>query len=265
VRRPRLAVLGGTFDHLHVGHLALLAAAFRIGDGVAIGVTTDRFLAEHPKPYGGRIQPYVVRRAALVRWLRAHYPRGSWRVSPLEDPFGRSTAPEVGVLIVSRDTEKGGRAVNRERRRLGRRTIPMVSVPLVLADDLEPVSSRRIRAGEIRADGRRRSPIRVRLVTPDRRDREPAELAVGSVFPRARILSEVVSPPTGPRSGRRSSGARARSTNGFDLEIRVSRRPRSGWSASERSRRVRLRPRTIRGSRPNDLERGLAALLRPRG
>ena len=63
MRRFRLAVLGGTFDHLHIGHHALLASAFGVGDEVAIGVTTDRFVARHPKPVAGRMQPYAARRS----------------------------------------------------------------------------------------------------------------------------------------------------------------------------------------------------------
>jgi pantetheine-phosphate adenylyltransferase len=242
VRRYRLAVLGGTFDHLHAGHLALLASAFRAGRQVAVGVTTDRFLARHPKPFGERPQPYATRRRALVRWLRRTYPARRWRVSPLENPFGRSLDPEVKVLVVSAETESGGRAVNRERRRLGRAPVPLLVVPLVLADDLEPVSSRRIRAKVIAPDGKRLAPLRVALRVGDRRDRAPTERAVRRVFPRARVAA----------------------SRSADLRITVTRRPAGGWKAVERSSRLALRPRRIRGNRPADLERGLLTLLRPR-
>ena len=124
MRRVRLAVLGGTFDHLHVGHHTLLATAFRTGREVAVGLTTDDYISAHPKPGSRRIQPYSVRRACLVRWIRQNYPRRNWRVTPLENRFGRSVEPEVGALVVSGDTEEGGRAVNRERRRLGRAPVP---------------------------------------------------------------------------------------------------------------------------------------------
>jgi pantetheine-phosphate adenylyltransferase len=264
VRRPRLAVLGGTFDHLHVGHHALLTTAFRSGEMVAVGITTDRFLREHPKPLAGRIQSYPARRAALVRWLRAHYPSREWRVTPLEDPFGGSVGPGVGVLVVSGDTQRGGRAVNRERRRLGRPPVPVVVVPLVLADDLEPVSSRRIRAGEVATDGRRLTPMRVALATGDSRDRGAVERAVLTVFPQARITWEPVAESSPSRSSSTLSGRPLRPRPAYELAVRVSRRRAGGWSVVERSTRVRLRPRPIRGSRPTDLERGLVTLLRPR-
>ena len=252
MRRFRNAVLGGTFDHLHVGHQALLATAFELGDNVAIGLTSDQFLADHPKPEAGSIQPFAVRHRALVRWVTVHYPRRKWRVSPLENPFGGSLDPGVGVLVVSAETERGGRAVNHERRRLGRTPVPIVSVPLVLADDLEPVSSRRIRSKIIGPDGRRLAPIRIALSTRDPSDRAAAARAIRTVFPRARIVTR---PPPTSRSRRRP---------GFDLAVEISRRAAVGWSASERSPKLRLRPRTISGSGPTDLEEGLVALLRPK-
>ena len=254
MRRFRLAVLGGTFDHLHVGHRALLSTAFRAGNEVAIGLTTDRFLALHPKPSAPSIQPYAVRRRALARCLRRQYPHRRWRIVPLENPFGGSLETDVGVLVVSAETREGGRAVNRERRRLGRAPVPIVVVPLVLADDLEPVSSRRIRSKEIDPDGRRRAPIRVALTAPDAGDRTAAARAIARVFPRARIVRPT---PTG-RGGARTRARRP------DLSLRVDRLPSGGWVAEERTATVRLVPRAVPGSRPTDLERGLVALLRPR-
>lgn len=242
MRRYGMAALGGTFDHLHVGHHALLASAFRVGRTVAVGVTTDEFVRDHPKPLAGRIQPFRVRRDVLRRWLRAHYPRRRWKVTPLADPFGRSTDPAVDVLVVSADTIRGGRAVNRERKKLGRRPIPMVAVPLVLADDLEPVSSRRIRAGVIDAKGSRRSRLRVRVSATTPLERNVARRAIRDVFPHP------VFPLSGP----------------VELTVRVDRDPRRGWVVSEASGRVRLPRYRVPGSEAEDLRRGLTRLLRPR-
>jgi len=250
VRRFQLAVLGGTFDHLHVGHHALLASAFRVGKVVAIGLTTDRFVVTRPKPDRSRIQTFAVRRAALTRWIRRNYPGRSWRIVPLENPFGKSVDPEVDVLVVSPETRAGGRAVNRERKRLGRDPVPVVVVPLALADDLEPVSSRRVRAGAIGTDGRRFTPIDVAIHVSNPQDLPPAERAVLRVFPTARLARL----PGGHGGGK--------PTNGLSINVRRSRQ--CGWTASERSATVRIPARKIRGSRPRDLETGLVALLRPR-
>jgi cytidyltransferase-like protein len=258
------AVLGGTFDHLHAGHAALLSAAFRAGRSVAIGVTTDRYLAEHPKPAGGRLQSYATRRRALVRWLVRHYPGRSWRTSPLSNRFGRSVEPGVDVLVVSVDTVGGGRAVNAERRRRGRPVVPVVVVPVVLADDLGPISSRRIRSGAIDRDGRRRSPIRIGLGVSDPADAPPAIRAIRTAFPTARVRVAKVPRPGSERSPNRLARQLARrAIEGRELALGVARIPRGGWCLVERSAAVELAVRAVPPGTPSTLEQASLAQLRP--
>lgn len=254
------AVLGGTFDRLHVGHAALLGAAFAAGRQVSIGLTTDAFVGRSGKPAAERLQPYATRRRALVRWLRRHFPRRRYRIVPLEDTFGRSVGPGIGVLVVSAETAAGGRAVNAERRRRGRRPVPIVTVPLVLADDLRPVSSRRIRAGEIDRRGRRVGPISAGIATADPSDRAAAARAVRRAFPRARVHAV----PVGPGRADSARALAARAARGLELGLGVVRRPGGGWSVAERSRAVALDPRVIPGRKPAALVRGLASYLAPR-
>jgi phosphopantetheine adenylyltransferase len=234
-------VLGGTFDRLHVGHEALLTTAFRAGRRVAIGLTTGRYLAAHPKPGAGRIQPFSVRRRRLVAWLRSRYPRARWTVTPISDAFGGSTGPDVAGLVVSADTIAGGRAVNAERVRRGRRPVPVLVVPLVLADDLQPVSSRRIRAGEIDRNGRRISPIRLRVVVQRPTDRLAVLRAVRSAFPRARVV------------GGRSA---------TPLEIAVRAAGRNRRTVRLRFGGIALAPARVRASTPGELARDLDRVLR---
>jgi phosphopantetheine adenylyltransferase len=234
-------VLGGTFDRLHVGHEALLATAFRAGRRVGIGLTTGRYLAGHPKPGADRIQRYAVRRRRLVAWLRARYPRARWTITPISDAFGGSIRPGVAGLVVSADTIGGGRAVNEERVRRGRRPVPVLIVPLVLADDLEPVSSRRIRSGEIDRDGRRIAPIRVRLSVQRTSDRARVVRAVRAAFPRARIVS-----------GR----------SPVDLDVRVAPAGRDTRSVRLRAGAVALAPTRVRATTPSELSRELDGVLR---
>jgi pantetheine-phosphate adenylyltransferase len=165
-RRPGIAVLGGTFDRLHAGHRALLAAAFNAADRVGVGVTTDRYLRAHPKPLAARIAPYAARRRVLLRYLRSAYPHRTYWLVPLEDPFGGSVAPGVDLLVVSEETEAGGRAVNRERRRRRLPPVRILVVPIARAADLRPIAGRRIRAREIDAHGHRRTPLRIGLQGP---------------------------------------------------------------------------------------------------
>jgi pantetheine-phosphate adenylyltransferase len=260
VKRVGRAVLGGTFDHLHLGHESLLETAFRVGRSVGIGLTSERYLAAHPKPDGRRVQSYSTRRRALTAWLRAHHPADRWRVVRLDDGFGGSVAPGVGVLVVSAETVEGGRAVNAERRRRGLPSVPLVVVPLALADDLRPLASRRIRAGEIDAQGRRRTPLRVALRTSRAEDAGPARRAIRTVFPRAVVL------PDGGSSGASAGRSAPTPLSGRvpDLRIDVVRKARGGWRATERSTELRLAPVEIPGNSAAALARGLEGLLRPR-
>ena len=247
------AVLGGTFDHLHVGHEALLGTAFRLGRSVAIGLTTERYLAAHPKPDGGVIAPFRLRRRALMRWLRRQFPGRSFTVHPLEDRFGGSVGPHVSVLVVSADTSAASDAVNAERVRRGLRPVPVVVVPLVLADDLRPVSSRRVRAGEVDRDGRRRTPLPVELRVEHAGALPWATRAVRSVFPRAHVTSRVVRPSR--------DFSRDRPRDGLRVEVRA--RARGGWTVVEAAPRMTLRPRPVDGPGPKEWERGMRELLRP--
>jgi phosphopantetheine adenylyltransferase len=242
-------VLGGTFDRLHVGHEALLGAAFRTGRPVAIGLTSERFLELHPKPSADTIQPYAARRRTLRRWLAAHYPPSRWTIVPISDAFGGSVGPDVAGLVVSADTVEGGRAVNAERVRRGRRPVPVQVVPLVLGDDLEPVSSRRIRAGEIDRSGRRRSAIAIRVEAPSGPVRSATERAIRRTFPRARIQ-------------RRVDAVRGRPPHRAPELVVTVRGAGARWRVTVASARIRLRAERIRADTPRALGRALETLLR---
>lgn len=255
-------VLGGTFDHLHVGHQALLATAFRERGTVAIGLTTDAYLRAHPKPLAARILPYARRRRALRDWLGRQFPRRSWLVVPLSDPYGRSTAPGARVLVASVETRRGARAVNRERRRKGLPALRVVLVPLVLADDLAPVTSTRIRRGEIDANGRRVSSIRVGVKGSGPEELRALEAGLRSVFPRARVTARLVERPVSksPRSAARDWSRDALSGNDLSFGVAPARGHSPRAVLSERSARVELFPKIV--ERPRDAK-ALARWIRP--
>ena len=45
----RLTALGGTFDIIHVGHIALIQKAVSISEKIIIGLTSDDFISKHGK------------------------------------------------------------------------------------------------------------------------------------------------------------------------------------------------------------------------
>lgn len=155
-RRIRVAVLGGTFDHLHAGHRALLAAAFARAPWVRVGLTTDAFVRQERKPAARKVQSYVTRRRRLRQFLAATYPGRRWTIAPLADPWGGSVQPGADLIVVSAETRAAVRVINRERRRRKLPPLAACVVPLVRAEDGRPIASRRIRTGEIDPEGRLR-------------------------------------------------------------------------------------------------------------
>lgn len=161
-RRVRVAVLGGTFDHLHAGHRALLAAAFAHATGVRVGLTTDAFVRQERKPAARKVQSYATRRRRLRQFLATTYPGRRWTIAPLSDAWGGSVQPGADMIVVSAETRAAVRVINQERRRRKLPPLAAYVVPLVSAEDGRPIASRRIRTGEIDAEGRLRQPEQTR-------------------------------------------------------------------------------------------------------
>ena len=148
----KIVAMGGTFDHIHRGHLALLNKSFEVGDRVVIGVTSDAFaLREGKRPD----QIYEERVRALEAVLYEKFPGRSYLIAKLEDNFGPGIASsEVQAIVVSRETAKKVPIANAARAARGFPPLEVVTIDYVLADDNRLISSTRIRKGEIDTEGR---------------------------------------------------------------------------------------------------------------
>ncbi|MEM0440904.1 MAG: pantetheine-phosphate adenylyltransferase [Candidatus Caldarchaeum sp.] len=148
-----LAALGGTFSILHVGHMALLATAYSKAEKVLLGVSSDNFVAKLGKKHP--IPPYEER----VKQLRDFLSRQGWlertRITALEDPYGPTVEdPAIEVLVTSPATAYRAGEINMKRTERNLPPLDVYVCPLVVADDGYPVSTTRIMAGEISADGK---------------------------------------------------------------------------------------------------------------
>ncbi len=143
---------GGTFDHIHRGHLALLTKSFEVGDRVVIGVTSDAFaLKEGKRPDQG----YEERVGALEALLRRKFPGRPYLIAKLEDNFGPGIASaEIRAIVVSKETAKKVPIANAARAARGFPPLEVETIEYVLADDDDLISSTRIRKGEIDTEGR---------------------------------------------------------------------------------------------------------------
>jgi pantetheine-phosphate adenylyltransferase len=151
--RPyKLVALGGTFDVLHAGHRHLLYEAFRLGDVVLIGVTSDRFVATLDKKH--QVRSFATRVRDLNRLLKNQHWYSRARISALREPYGPAARrKKLQALIVSRGTLASGRRLNRLRAQNGLPPVDLRTVNLVKAADGNPISATRIRNGEIDSEG----------------------------------------------------------------------------------------------------------------
>jgi len=153
---------GGTFDQLHAGHKRLLEASFERGDEVVIGLTSDEFARKQGKLPKQR---YKERKEALEAYVNARFPGRPYTIAKLSDFFGPAIAKkDVKALVASRETGKRVELANKLRAERGSPPLQLVVVDWVLAEDGKPISSTRIRSGEIDAEGRylRRNKLGVR-------------------------------------------------------------------------------------------------------
>lgn len=143
---------GGTFDHLHKGHVALLTRSFALGNAVVIGVTSDAFASREGKSPD---QSYLERVATLERFIRSKFPRRRYVIAKLDEYFGPGIAsPEVEAIVVTRETAARVPIANALRATRGYPPLKVEVIDYVLAGDDKPISSTRIRNGEIDTEGR---------------------------------------------------------------------------------------------------------------
>ncbi len=150
--RYRVVATGGTFDHIHKGHDALLSKSFEVGDTVVIGVTSDAFAAKEGK---APEQNYPERVATLEAKIRKEFPSRNYVIAKLDDYFGPGIAsPDVEAIVVTKETSARVPIANALRKEKGYPPLEVVEIEYVLADDRKPISSTRIRRHEIDKDGR---------------------------------------------------------------------------------------------------------------
>ena len=151
-RKYKLVALGGTFDVLHAGHRHLLYEAFNLGDTVLIGVTSDRLVATLHKKH--QVRPFSSRVRDLDQFLKTRRWSSRARVTALREPYGPAARrKKLQALIVSKATVASGRRLNRLRRRNGLQPLDLFVVNLLKATDGKPISTTRIRNGEIDLQG----------------------------------------------------------------------------------------------------------------
>lgn len=149
----KVAAVGGTFDEFHKGHRTLLLKAFEVGERVLIGLCSDKLVESLSKPH--ITAPYNERLEELRKFLREKGLLNRAEILPLNDPFGVTLSNEsLEVLVVSCETKPMAIKINQERKRRGLRPLHIVVIDMVPSENHAPISTTRIRRGEIDREGR---------------------------------------------------------------------------------------------------------------
>ena len=146
-----LVAMGGTFDIIHSGHMALLNKAFSISTKVIIGVTSDQLAVKKGK---NPENDYSKRISLLKSTIEENFPDSAFEISKLENEFGPAVLEEsVKALIVSEETSDKGTLLNKLRAERNLPPVKIVVVPIVLAKDGKAISTTRIKNSEIDSHG----------------------------------------------------------------------------------------------------------------
>lgn len=173
-RRHYSVAVGGTFDHLHVGHRLLLTATALaldpLGPGdkaersLTVGITGDELLKN--KKFAEVLEKWEERQAAVYEFLSSimffsrhqevkeekiftkgpngkavHYTLEDGLVIKcveIQDPFGPTITEEcISSLVISRETRSGGKAVNNKRTEKGWAALEIFEVDVLDANSEE--------------------------------------------------------------------------------------------------------------------------------
>ncbi len=141
-------VVGGTFDKLHKGHEALLSKAFELGQNVLIGITSDEFASNKKH----KVEPCNVRIRRLKKIISNY--TNTYEIKEISDSMGSADVDaDLEAIIVSHETEESAVLINNVRLSNGLNPLDIIVIEWVLAGDDIPISSTRIRKGEINQKG----------------------------------------------------------------------------------------------------------------
>lgn len=141
--------IGGTFQPLHDGHKLLLRTAYELGGQVDIGLTSDK-MARNSRVRN--VEPYEERERKIREWVKKEFNTDP-RITKIDDPYGSTLADNYDYIVVSPETYNTAIKINELRKAKGMKSIAIVRVDYVLAEDGRPISSTRIVSGDIDQHG----------------------------------------------------------------------------------------------------------------
>jgi pantetheine-phosphate adenylyltransferase len=153
LEKLNLVATGGTFDYIHIGHIRLLSTAFDISDHVIIGLTSDRFVKRY-KLTSNIKNNYLRRLFNLKKYISLNFKDANYTILKLEDEFGPViSSSQIQAIVVSEETLVKVKQINEIRINNYLEPLRVIVVEIAKSSDGKPISSTRIRNGEIDEKG----------------------------------------------------------------------------------------------------------------
>ncbi len=131
--------VGGTFDHLHQGHKALLNKAFEFSH-ILVGLTSDKYCKNKED-----VRPYKKRYKELFRYITSNYSY-NFEIIKIDDIYGFSTEiDDLDSIIVTEETKKNAQKINKKRIQKNMNPLNIIEIPLVKNKRGEKISSTNLR------------------------------------------------------------------------------------------------------------------------
>jgi GTP-dependent dephospho-CoA kinase len=146
------AIIGGTFDHFHIGHQKLIDTAFKESERVTVGVSLEKLYKD--KFLSAVIQDYKTRFQALKEYLEAKDYLSRAEIIALDDIYGNAIIEKnIDAIFVTKDTLRNAKKLNVARYKLGYEPLQIITIPFVKGSDEKKIKSERIRYGETDRQG----------------------------------------------------------------------------------------------------------------
>ena len=154
MKKLNIVATGGTFDYIHIGHLKLLSVAFDKGKHVIIGLTSDDFVKKFKRTSNIK-NNYETRYYNLERKILETFGSINYNIIKLEDEFGPViSSSDIEAIVVSEETLVKVKDINKIRINNHLAPLSVIVVEIAKSQDGKPISSTRIRNGEIDSKGK---------------------------------------------------------------------------------------------------------------
>lgn len=140
--------VGGTFDHLHLGHRKLLNAAFTLSEQVSIGLATQNLY--NKKFIASLIEKYSIRESKLRDFLKEKKYQNRAQIIPIKDIYGPTLdGNDYQAIFVTKATQPNAIIINEKRIKKGLLPLEIEIVPFEKDEEGSIITSEKIRLGEI--------------------------------------------------------------------------------------------------------------------